>query len=124
MSNYPASASSTSTRWLTVVAAVLAFQVSATAGYLVSAEMSARSERSEADDDAAPAWSQWRGPDRDGRIEGARWPDTLEGLEPMWRVELGKGYGGPIVSADRVFVMETIDETLARVRALDRETGE
>ena len=40
-----------------------------------------------------------------------------------WHVDLGPGYPGPIVAADRVFVAETKDQKTEIVRALDRETG-
>jgi outer membrane protein assembly factor BamB len=41
----------------------------------------------------------------------------------LWRVELGPGYSGPVVAADRVFVTETRDKGREVVRALDRRTG-
>jgi len=72
----------------------------------------------------APTWSQWRGHDRDGRVPGSEWPDSLEGLSRIWTVPLGKGYPGPIVTGDRVFVFETVDRKTVAVRALDRSTGE
>ncbi len=68
-------------------------------------------------------WPQWRGPHRDGRAGGAPWPDDLRCLEPLWRVELDRGYPGPIVTADRVFVAETRGKSFEMVRALDRATG-
>jgi len=70
-------------------------------------------------------WPQWRGPSRDGRVAGPAWPDTLAGdaVAPVWRVNLGPGYSGPIVSADAVFVTETKDKAVEVVRALDRRTG-
>jgi outer membrane protein assembly factor BamB len=68
-------------------------------------------------------WPQWRGPARDGVVAGADWPSDLAGLERVWRVELGKGYPGPIVAGDRVFVVETVEDEAAQVRALDRATG-
>lgn len=68
-------------------------------------------------------WNQWRGPARDGSVGGSAWPETLEGLEPLWRIELGKGYSGPIVTDDRVYVSETVADTHEAVRALDRATG-
>ncbi len=68
-------------------------------------------------------WPQWRGPDRTGAAPGTAWPDRLDGLQPLWRVELDKGYPGPIVSADRVFVVETTGGHTELVRALDRATG-
>lgn len=77
--------------------------------------------------DSSPAlWPQWRGPSRDGRIEGAPWPATLtlEGLSEVWHVgDLGPSYSAPIVLADRVFTTETVDEEFEVVRALARETG-
>jgi len=72
-----------------------------------------------------PAWSQWRGPARDGQSSGPAWPETLDGdhLKQLWRVELGPSYSGPIVTADRVFVTETKDKSHEVVRALDRKSG-
>jgi len=77
-------------------------------------------------DAAEPAvWPQWRGPTRDGQVAGPAWPDKLKGdaLQQIYRVELGPGYSGPIVAADRVFVTETVDKKDEVVRALDRATG-
>jgi outer membrane protein assembly factor BamB len=72
-----------------------------------------------------PVWPQWRGPSRDGKVEGPAWPERLQGkaLKLLWRVELGPSYSGPIVAPDRVFVTETRDKTDEVVRALDRTTG-
>ena len=67
-------------------------------------------------------WPHWRGPHRDGRAGGEAWPRNLSCFEPMWRVELGKGYPGPIVAPDRVFVAESEDGQEI-VRALDRAGG-
>lgn len=69
-------------------------------------------------------WNQWRGPSRSGHFEGPTWPESLSSLSPTWRVELGASYAGPIVTADRVFSVETKEQELEVVRALDRETGE
>ncbi|MFN0120424.1 MAG: PQQ-binding-like beta-propeller repeat protein [Blastocatellia bacterium] len=73
----------------------------------------------------APDWNQWRGPARDGQVQGPAWPDRLtdENLAQRWRVELGPGYSGAIVSADSVFVTETRDKSHEVVRALSRATG-
>ncbi len=70
-------------------------------------------------------WPQWRGPTRDGMVGGPSWPSSLKGdaLKPLWRLELGDGYSSPIVSADKVFVTETIDKKTEQVRALERKTG-
>src|SRR5690242_9700372 len=71
-----------------------------------------------------PVWPQWRGPSRDGKVEGTAWPERLQGkgLQLLWRVELGPSYSGPIVAPDRVFVTETRDKAEEVVRALDRTT--
>lgn len=71
-------------------------------------------------------WPQWRGPTRDGKVNGTRWPSRLDDgvLSRNWRVELGEGYPGPVVAADRVFVAETFDKKYERLCALDRKSGE
>jgi len=73
----------------------------------------------------ADTWPQWRGPDRDGRVPGDKWPSQIgeSHLKLKWRVPLGPSYSGPIVTPDRVFTTETADAQLEVVRALDRKTG-
>lgn len=74
----------------------------------------------------ASTWPQWRGPTRDGQCATETpWPESLDEsvLAESWRVELGPGYGGPIVAEDRVFTVETVDERDEVVRAFDRRTG-
>ena len=70
-------------------------------------------------------WPQWRGPQRDGRISAATWPEDLseKRLVESWSVKQGPSYSGPIVTANRVFVTETKDRKFEVVRALDRESG-
>lgn len=73
---------------------------------------------------AADVWPQWRGPNRDGRVEQTDWPTALEqNLTAKFQVPLSDGYSGPIVSADRIFVTETAGKQ-ETVRALDRQSGE
>lgn len=67
-------------------------------------------------------WPQWRGPTRDGIVTDKPWPQTLAGIRQVWRVELGNGYAGPVVAADRVFTVES-EGRHEIVRALDRNTG-
>ena len=76
--------------------------------------------------EVAAAWNQWRGPNRDGQVGGPEWPRRLgEGdVKRVWRVPLGPGYSGPIVSERAVFVTETHEKKTEVVRALDRRTGE
>lgn len=71
-------------------------------------------------------WPQWRGPTRDGQVNSSfAWPDKLQGdaLNQLWRIDLGPSYSGPIVTADKVFVTETLNKKTETVRALDRKTG-
>ncbi len=72
---------------------------------------------------SATEWPQWRGPDRDGHAPGSPWSSTLENIEMKWRIPLGKGYPGPLIADDRVFVVETVDDETVGVRALTRTTG-
>ena len=70
-------------------------------------------------------WPQWRGPNRDGFLpKDAPWPAKIsEGsLTQSWRVELGKGYPGPIVSDQLVFSIESM-ENQESVKAFDRKSG-
>lgn len=72
---------------------------------------------------AADIWPQWRGPTRDCRIDGRTWPDNVtSNLKETFRVDLGDGYSGPIVSAKMVFVTETVGKDEI-VRAIDRQSG-
>ena len=69
---------------------------------------------------ASMAWST---PRRYGRRAGLAAESLRGALKPAWQVDLGPGYPGPIVAADRVFVAETQDQKNEVVRALDRSTG-
>jgi outer membrane protein assembly factor BamB len=73
----------------------------------------------------AAGWHQWRGPARDGFVEGKPWPDGLDDtrLEKRWRVDLGPSYSGPVIADDLVIVTETLDAKTEHVRAFDRATG-
>lgn len=74
----------------------------------------------------AENWPQWRGPTRDGMVEGAPWPARIneDHLSKIWRVDdLGESYASPIVAGDLVFTVETRDKKREIVRALDRKTG-
>lgn len=58
-------------------------------------------------------WVQWRGNARNCEVsKPVEWPSSLkpEHLKELYRVPLGPSYSGPIVSADRVFVTETVDK--------------
>jgi outer membrane protein assembly factor BamB len=49
-------------------------------------------------------WTGWLGPNRDGRVSQFQppqpWPDELQ---QRWRVDVGTGYGSPLVSGQRVY---------------------
>ncbi len=68
-------------------------------------------------------WNQWRGPNRDGRIEGfstsGRWPSKLT---RSWKVEVGEGHASPLIVGQAAFCFsrEGDDEV---VRRLDLATG-
>lgn len=68
-------------------------------------------------------WPGWRGPGRDGCVDGfrppIRWPERLE---RVWQVEVGTGYASPAVSGGRVYqhARQGDDEV---VRCLELETG-
>ena len=70
-------------------------------------------------------WTQWRGPDRTGIIEGIRWPDSVgeEVLIEERSIPLQPSYSGPVVVGDRVFVTETIDKSDEMVTAFEVSTG-
>jgi outer membrane protein assembly factor BamB len=66
---------------------------------------------------------QWRGAARDGSasafVEPTQWPDTLT---RRWRVEVGEGYGTPLVVGDIVYVFTRLDGQEG-ITALDASTG-
>ncbi len=74
----------------------------------------------------AADWSQFLGPERDGRADGGgiarKWPD--DGLPVLWSVEVQPGFGGPSVAGDEVFVLERVDNEQDVLRCLSLDTGE
>ena len=49
-------------------------------------------------------WPGWLGPGRDGKVLGVTPPDPWpEKLEQGWEVEVGEGYGTPLVQGERIF---------------------
>ncbi len=68
-------------------------------------------------------YPQWRGRHRDGGASGfVEPPDWPPALTRQWTVQVGEGYGTPLVSGDRVFVFtrRNDEEVMA---SLDAETG-
>lgn len=107
---------------------MLSIRPSVAAALLMIGLLAAPTFRAGADDAQVAiegVWPGWRGGTRDGKLEGAAWPDSIgeTRLKPAWRLELGPSYSGPIVSVDAVFVTETRDQQSEVVRALDRASG-
>ncbi len=71
-----------------------------------------------------PAWTQWRGPNRDGRL--AWLPDKLPAkLDPVWETALtAPGLGGVAATADYVFVSDReLNDTVDVFRCLNAADG-
>lgn len=72
----------------------------------------------------APAWPDFRGPNRDGRYTGAairtNWP--REGLRRLWKQPVGGGYASFVVADGRAFTIEQRREQEV-VAAYDVQTG-
>ncbi len=70
-------------------------------------------------------WPQWRGPTRDARCAGPKWPASIgdKTLKQLWKVKLGPSYSGPIVGTDIVYTTETEKNENEVVRAYDRDSG-
>ncbi|MGI9470250.1 MAG: PQQ-binding-like beta-propeller repeat protein [Rubripirellula sp.] len=68
-------------------------------------------------------WTGWLGPNRDGWVADytppAKWPAELHRL---WQVEVGDGYGSPLVHQGRVF-LHTRQGDNEVVRCLDLDSG-
>ncbi|MBY0232144.1 MAG: hypothetical protein K2W96_22935 [Gemmataceae bacterium] len=56
----------------------------------------------------ADDWPQWMGEKRDGawREEGTLEKFPEGGPKTLWRVPVGRGYSGPTVVGDRVYLMD------------------
>ncbi len=70
-------------------------------------------------------WTQWRGPNRNGKIEAGDWPSSLgeETLKMQWSNVLAEGYASPVLTEERVFSVETRNKSEEVVRAFDRASG-
>ncbi|HKH70033.1 MAG TPA: PQQ-binding-like beta-propeller repeat protein [Vicinamibacterales bacterium] len=66
---------------------------------------------------------QWRGQQRDGSasafVEPKQWPETLT---RRWKVDVGEGYGTPLIVGDIVYVVTRLDGQEG-VTAVDVSTG-
>jgi len=73
----------------------------------------------------AQDWPQIYGPDRNhtspqkGLLRS--WPE--EGPEVLWSVNVGRGFGGPVVKNGRVYMLDRDDETGDIMRCIDLQDG-
>jgi outer membrane protein assembly factor BamB len=68
-------------------------------------------------------WPQWRGPNRDGVVEGVKAPEKWpEKLTEEWKVEVGEGIASPVVVEGKVYVF-TRQKEHESLRCLDLATG-
>ena len=74
---------------------------------------------------AAQDWPQFLGPDRNsispqkGLLRS--WPEG--GPEVLWSVNIGIGFGGPVVKNGKVYLLDRDDETGDIMRCFDLQTG-
>ncbi len=70
-------------------------------------------------------WQGWRGPNRDGLLNGATWPDSLDekSLRVLWGREFGDSYSGPVLTSDSVFTTES-QASKERVYNISRVDGQ
>lgn len=70
-------------------------------------------------------WTGWLGPDRNGWVAGFEIPESWPAeLQQEWQVEVGDGYGTPLVDGTRVFVHSRIDDENESLFCIDLQTGE
>lgn len=73
----------------------------------------------------AQDWPQYGGPDRTsissekGLLKA--WPET--GPEVLWSVDIGIGYGGPVVKNGKVYLLDRDDKTGDKMRCFDLNSG-
>lgn len=74
----------------------------------------------------AQDWPQFMGPDRNGITSQPgllrTWPEN--GPEILWSTNLGIGFGGPVVKAGKVYLLDRDDEVGDTMRCYDLNTGQ
>lgn len=74
----------------------------------------------------AQDWPQYLGPDRNSISPQKNllrtWPET--GPEVLWSVNVGIGYGGPVIKAGKVYLLDRDDKTGDNLRCFDFTTGQ
>ncbi len=75
--------------------------------------------------ESASNWTQWRGPQRDGRLQRITVPEKLTGaLDLVWEKNYSPSYSGPVIYDGLVYTTETVDRKSERVTAHRLEGGE
>ena len=73
----------------------------------------------------AQDWPQFMGPDRNGISKETgilkTWP--AEGPKVVWSTDLGIGFGGPVIKAGKVYLLDRDDEQGDIMRCYDLQTG-
>jgi outer membrane protein assembly factor BamB len=71
----------------------------------------------------ASDWTQWRGANRDGVINGfsppAAWPESLT---QRWKIDVGVGYATPVVVGNRLYLFSRLGEN-ETMQAIDADSG-
>ncbi|HCY42365.1 MAG TPA: hypothetical protein DHV48_13590, partial [Prolixibacteraceae bacterium] len=73
----------------------------------------------------AQDWPQFLGPERNSTSPQKgilrSWPET--GPEVLWTVEVGIGYGGPVIKDGKVYLLDRIDSIGDNLRCFELSTG-
>ncbi|MCY1720933.1 PQQ-binding-like beta-propeller repeat protein [Prolixibacteraceae bacterium Z1-6] len=74
----------------------------------------------------AQDWPQYMGPDRNSISPQKNilrvWPE--KGPDVLWSVDVGIGYGGPVVKDGKVYLLDRDDEVGDKMRCFDLNSGE
>jgi outer membrane protein assembly factor BamB len=70
-------------------------------------------------------WPGFMGPNGDGTVAKAGlariWP--ADGPKELWKVDIGPGYGGPVVAGGKIYLLDRIKGKSDVLRAFDAKTG-
>jgi len=73
----------------------------------------------------AEDWPGFMGPNGDGTVTKANlartWPDG--GPKVLWTVDIGPGFGGPVIADGKVYLLDRISRKADVLRAFDMKTG-
>jgi hypothetical protein len=71
-------------------------------------------------------WPQFLGPDRNSTSSQKNllrtWPEG--GPEVLWAVDVGRGYAGPVVKDQKVYLLDRDDQVGDMLRCFDLDSGE